>query len=51
LAQADASQLINFLDNTGGSNQSMSQAMAGMTTQLRANKSLGAISTNKGSSN
>lgn len=43
LAQADASQLIDFPDNTGGSNQSMSQAMAGMTTQLRANSSLGAL--------
>jgi hypothetical protein len=43
LAEADASQLIEFPDNTGLSNQTMSQAMAGMTTQLRANKSLGAL--------
>jgi hypothetical protein len=43
LAEADASQLIDFPDNTGGSNQSMSQAMAALTTQLRANKSLGAL--------
>jgi hypothetical protein len=43
LAEADASQLIEFPDNTGLSNQTMSQAMAGMTTQLRANKSLGVV--------
>jgi hypothetical protein len=35
LAEADASQLIEFPDNTGGSTQTMSEAMAGMTTQLR----------------
>jgi len=43
LAEADASQLIEFPDNTGGSSQLMSQAMAGMTTQLRQNKGLGAF--------
>jgi hypothetical protein len=41
LAEADASQLIEFPDNTGGSSQTMSQAMAGMTTQLRQNVGLG----------
>lgn len=35
LAESDASQLIEFPDNTGLSNQTMSQAMAGMTAQLR----------------
>ncbi len=43
LAEADASQLIDFPDNTGLSNQSMSQAMAGLTTQLRQNVGLGAL--------
>lgn len=43
LAEADASQLIEFPDNTGGSTQVMSQAMAGMTTQLRQNISQGAL--------
>jgi hypothetical protein len=43
LAEADASQLIEFPDNTGGSTQTMSEAMAGMTLQLRANKGLGAL--------
>jgi hypothetical protein len=43
LAEADASQLIEFPDNTGRSTQLMSQAMAGMTTQLRQNKGLGAL--------
>jgi hypothetical protein len=43
LAEADASQLIEFPDNTGGSSQTMSQAMAGMTTQLRQNISQGAL--------
>jgi hypothetical protein len=42
LAEADASQLVDFPDNTGQSNQKMSGAMAGMTTQLRNNKGLGA---------
>jgi hypothetical protein len=37
LAEADASQLIDFADNTGGSSQKMSQAEAGMVTQLRQN--------------
>jgi hypothetical protein len=35
LAEADASQLIEFPDNTGGSTQTMSQAMAAMSTQIR----------------
>ncbi len=43
LAQADASQLLDFPDNTGGSNQTMGQAFAAMVTQLRANKSLGPL--------
>jgi hypothetical protein len=43
LAQADSSQLIEFPDNTGKSNQTMSGAMAGMTTQLRKNVGLGAF--------
>ncbi len=42
LATADSSQLLDFPDSTGGSNQTMSQAMAGMTTQLRQNANLGA---------
>ena len=41
LATADASQLLEFPDNTGGSTQTMSQGMAGMTTQLRAAKAAG----------
>jgi len=41
LAQADASQLIDFPDNTGGSNQLMSQAFGAAVTQLRSNVSLG----------
>jgi hypothetical protein len=43
LAEADASQLVEFPDNTGGSNQTMSQAMGGLTTQLRQNVSLGPL--------
>ena len=43
LAQADSSQLIEFPDNTGKSKQTMSQAMAGITTQLRNNIGLGAF--------
>lgn len=43
LAQADASQLIEFPDNSGKSNQTMSQAMGGLTTQLRANAGLGPL--------
>jgi hypothetical protein len=43
LAQADGSQLIEFPDNTGKSNQTMSQAMGGLTTQLRANAGLGPL--------
>jgi hypothetical protein len=41
LAEADASQLIDFPDTSGG--QMMSAAMAGMTTQLRQNASMGAL--------
>jgi hypothetical protein len=41
LASADASQLIDFPDNTGGSNQTMSQAESGMVTQMRQYASLG----------
>lgn len=37
LADPDASQVIDVPDYTGGSTQSMSQAFAGLTTQLRAN--------------
>jgi len=43
LAEADASQLLDFPDNTGGSTQSMGGAMAGITTQLRQNAGLGAL--------
>ena len=43
LAQADASQVLEFPDNSGKSNQTMSGAMAGMTTQLRQNAGLGAL--------
>jgi hypothetical protein len=41
LAEADASQLIDFPDNTGGSNQLLSQAESGMVTQMRQYASLG----------
>ena len=41
LASADASQLIDFPDNTGGSNQLLSQAESGMVTQLRQYASRG----------
>jgi hypothetical protein len=43
LAEADSSQLLEFPDNSGKSNQTMSQAMAAITTQLRQNVSLGAL--------
>jgi hypothetical protein len=43
LAVADGSQLLEFPDNTGGSNQTMSGAMGGVTTQLRQNASLGPV--------
>lgn len=36
LADADASQVMDVPDYTNGSNQSMAQAFAGLTTQLRA---------------
>jgi hypothetical protein len=42
LAQADAEQLIDFPDNTSG--QTLSQAMAGLTTWLRANPNAPAAS-------
>ena len=35
LAEADASQLLDFPDNTGGSNQTMVQAESALVTQLR----------------
>ncbi len=41
LASADASQLIDFPDNTGGSNQTLSQAESGMVTQMRQYASKG----------
>ena len=44
LAEADASQLLDFADNSGLSNQTMSQAMAALTTQLRQNGGLGVSS-------
>ncbi len=43
LAEADASQLLDFPDNTGGSNQTMAQAEAAMVTQLRQYSNLGAF--------
>ncbi|HTB97421.1 MAG TPA: carboxypeptidase regulatory-like domain-containing protein [Terracidiphilus sp.] len=43
LATADSSQLLDFPDNTGGSNQTMGGAMSGMVTQLRQNAGLGAL--------
>jgi hypothetical protein len=36
LGQADVNQVLDFPDNTGKSNQTLAQAMAGITTQLRA---------------
>jgi hypothetical protein len=36
LAEADAGQILDFPDNTGKSSQTMVQAFAGLTTQLRA---------------
>ncbi len=41
LASADASQLIDFPDNTGASSQMLSQGESGMVTQLRQYASLG----------
>ncbi len=35
LGQADVNQVLDFPDNTGLSNQTLGQAMAGITTQLR----------------
>ena len=43
LAIADAAQLLEFPDNTGLSTQTMSQAFAGLTTQLRQNANLGPL--------
>lgn len=37
LAEADAAQVVDFPDNTGGSSQTMVQAYAGLETQLRQN--------------
>jgi hypothetical protein len=36
IGQADVNQVIDFPDNTGLSNQTLAQAMAGLTLQLRA---------------
>ena len=36
IGQADVNQVLDFPDNTGLSNQTLGQAMAGITTQLRA---------------
>ena len=36
LADADANQVIDVPDYTGGSTQTMAGAFAGLTTQLRA---------------
>jgi hypothetical protein len=36
IGQADVNQVLDFPDNTGKSNQTLAQAMAGLTTQLRA---------------
>ncbi len=41
LAEADASQLLNFPDNTGGSNQDMVQAESAMVNQVRQYQNLG----------
>jgi len=41
LAEADASQLIDFPDNTGKSSQTMAQGFGAMTTQLRAGAAAG----------
>ncbi|HXR38712.1 MAG TPA: carboxypeptidase-like regulatory domain-containing protein [Terracidiphilus sp.] len=43
LATADASQLLDFPDNSGKSNQTMGQAMSGLVTQLRKNVGLGPL--------
>lgn len=44
LAEADASQVLDFPDNTGGSNQTMVQAYAAMEKQLREYSNLSAYS-------
>lgn len=36
IGQADVNQVLDFPDNTGKSTQTLGQAMAGLTTQLRA---------------
>ena len=43
LAIADAAQLLDFPDNTHGSTQTMGQAFAALTTQLRQNVKLGPL--------
>ena len=43
LATADSSQLLDFPDNSGKSNQTMGLAMSGLVTQLRNNASLGPL--------
>ncbi|MGH9591093.1 MAG: TonB-dependent receptor [Terracidiphilus sp.] len=42
LAEADASQVLDFPDNTGGSNQTMVQAYSAMETQIRQYPNLSA---------
>ncbi|HEV2322744.1 MAG TPA: TonB-dependent receptor [Terracidiphilus sp.] len=42
LAQVDSAQVLDFPDNTGGSNQTMVQAYAAMETQLRQYSNLSA---------
>lgn len=43
LADADANQVIDVPDYTGGSTQTMAQAFAGLTTELRAGKTAGNV--------
>jgi hypothetical protein len=46
LADADAGQVIDVPDYTGNSTQSMAQAFAGLTTQLRACQAVGVSTSN-----
>jgi hypothetical protein len=43
LADADAGQVLDVPDYTGGSTQTMAQAFAGLTTQLRAGGTVGTL--------
>jgi hypothetical protein len=43
LADADANQVIDVPDYTGGSTQTMAEAFAGLTTQLRAGVPVGSL--------